>query len=199
MSRPRVCQVLKLLELAPAILAEIDDPLASGPIPPERKLYKVAQERAHEVQLARYRALVQAETPEGPGGRRCAVPSVCRPGLQHVFEEARRWQEMLNRGEARSMAEIARGLGVSEDLVVQTVLLLHLHPEIIAVLDVPADKRPPGLTIKALRSLARIRDPEEQLRRFDRMLVEGAMKTQAASSPGSAWVSSQARPEGVSR
>lgn len=192
-SMVRVCQVVRLLDLAPEIVEELEDLAWTGPVPPEKKLYRLAQVRPQEAQLPGYRRLCAEESVQG---RRSTVASVRRTGLQHLFHEARRWQAMLDGRKARSLEDIARREGISRDTVAQTILLLHLHPEIVLRLDVPTADRPPGLRIKALRSLARMRDLDEQLRRFDAMLLEGQLASESEGGE-SVCSSSQLRPIAV--
>ncbi|MCB9765591.1 MAG: hypothetical protein H6739_37805 [Alphaproteobacteria bacterium] len=179
----RVSQLLALLKLNPQILAELEDEEVEGPLPSEPALRRIAGVRPPEEQRYRFRRLCREAGAAKPSQHRPRPESgVRRRGLQHLFDQARRWQEALDRGEARSLAEIGRQEGITGSRVAQVVMLLHLHPDIIARMDVPAGERPKGITSRQLRSLARVGDVEEQLRRFDEMVVAGRRSAGAHDS-----------------
>ena len=174
LTRARVCQLLRLLKLAPAIQADIDDVAADSPMLKETVLRKLAGVSPASAQVARYQELLADErAPEAPKARATRPQRrVRRRGLQHLFAAARRYAAMLESGEASSYAEIGRLEGVSGGRVGQLVLLLHLHPRILARVDVAPEDLPRGVTERALRRLAWMKEGEEQLRAFAEVVGE---------------------------
>ncbi len=73
---------------------------------------------------------------------------------------------MLENRETSSYAEIGRLEGVSGGRVGQLVLLLHLHPRILARVDVAPADLPRGVTERALRRIAWMKEGDEQLAAF---------------------------------
>ena len=154
LTRARVCQLMKLLDLAPDVLADLGDEGGVGPVPSEHKLRKLASVRPVENQGDRYRELCEAE---GAGQKRgVASPKspLPRRGFQHLFRRARRYHTMLESGEAPSMEAIAQREGISSTRVRQVLTLLQLPPEMVERVDVPAGELPNGLREKDLRRLA---------------------------------------------
>jgi len=154
LTRARVCQLLKLLDLAPEVLDDIGDAAGAGPVPSEHKLRKLAGVLPVEDQVEGYRELVEAEWASRgePAGTR--KPLLPRRGFQHLFRRARRYHAMLESGEATSMESIARAEGISSTRVRQVLMLLQLPPDVVEMVDVPASQLPPGLREKGLRELA---------------------------------------------
>jgi hypothetical protein len=70
-------------------------------------------------------------------------------------------REMLESGEHRSAASIARAEGIDPSRVGQVLDLLTLAPEVLAVIDVPAEEVPSGVRQADLRRLVRL-DHEAQ-------------------------------------
>jgi hypothetical protein len=163
LTRARVCQLLRLLRLAPEVLTDLEDVEGTGSVPSESKLRKLAGLKTPERQVAEYQRLCAVEGGGQPtsGSRRRALPP--RRGLQHLFERARRYHAMLESGEARSLEAIGRIEGVTGRRVTQIVSLLQLAPEIIAVVDVPADQLPVGMSERKLRQVVRWRDRKAQM------------------------------------
>jgi hypothetical protein len=152
LTRARVCQLLKLLDLAPEVLDDLEDKDGVGPVPSEHKLRKLAGVRPVEDQVERYRELVEAEAvSQHQGGK--PKPPLPRRGFQHLFRRARRYHAMLESGEAPSLEALAREEGISSTRVRQVLMLLQLPPEVVESMDVPAIQLPPGLREKDLRRL----------------------------------------------
>jgi hypothetical protein len=164
--RARVCQILGLLRLHPDILADIEDDDGAGPVPAEGALRKLALV-PREQQIEKYEALVEAEVAaaHATGSTRPSRAHLPRRGFAHLFERARRFQAMLDAGEVRSLDELGRREGLSGDHVSQILCLLHLAPDIVEVVDRPADG-PSGVTYRELRRIARLGDPTAQRRAF---------------------------------
>lgn len=172
LTRARICQLLKLLKLSPEVLAQVEAPEVSGPVPPEKELRKLVKIPRVD-QLAAYWELVEAErfTDRGRGQGRSRRSRVRRSGLQHQFERARQFQAALDAGEVRTLEELGRREGVTGGRVAQLLNLLHLAPEIIEVVDVPVDKVPRRVSEARLRELARLHDHDEQVWAFRRLCV----------------------------
>ena len=91
--------------------------------------------------------------------RRC-VPSAAgsgtRPrkqrgkGVQHLFARARRYRQILDSDQAKSLRDLGRQEGVSSARVSQILNVLNLAPEIIDQVDVPAEQLPPGINVTRL-------------------------------------------------
>jgi hypothetical protein len=154
LTRARVCQLLKLLDLAPEVLVDLKDEDGVGPVPSEHRLRKLAGVRPVDDQVERYRLLVEAgiaSRRDATGLPMCPLP---RQGFQHLFRRARRYYAMLKSGDAPSMESIARAEGISSTRVRHILMLLQLPPEMVEKVDVASGDRPEGLTQKHLRILA---------------------------------------------
>lgn len=167
-TRARVCQLLRLLRLAPEVLADVEAPASEAPMVKEAVLRKLAGITDEAEQVATYRRLLTEEGVPRRPARHGARPEgrVRRRGFQHVFAQARRYASLLESGEARSYAAIGRQEGISGARVGQIVLLLHLDPDILARVDVPPEDLPAGVTERTLRAVARLKTREEQLAAF---------------------------------
>lgn len=158
-----------LLELAPEILADIERADRTGPVPSELVLRHIAALPDAERQVARYGAVCTPAAPVSGGVYRKGdgpTPTPRGEGFQHVFARARRYQELLDSGEMESRVEIGRAEGVTGARVSQVLLFLHLAPEIVAVLDVPAADVPAGVGVRQVREIARLRSQDAQRREF---------------------------------
>ena len=173
LSRARVSQLLRLLRLAPAIHAEIDDVDSPRPMLKEKVLRKLPSLPSPETQVARFdELLAQTGARSSSGGTARPERPVRRHGFQHLFDQGRRCAALLDGGEAESYAKVGEREGVSGDRVGQLLLLLHLAPGIIDLVDVPAQDVPSGVTELRLRRIARLREPIDQWRVFH-ALVDG--------------------------
>ena len=132
-----------------------------------------------------------AETPAATGDSSCVpfgddachacVPSAAaggtRPrkrrgkGVQHLFARARRYRQMLDSGQAKSLRDLGRQEGISGARVCQILNVLELAPEIVEQVDVPFEQLPPGINVTRLREIAASQDRDEQCRRFRRALT----------------------------
>ena len=155
LTRARVCQLLKLLDLAPEVLDDIEDEDGVGPVPSEHKLRKLAGVRPVEDQVERYKELYEGEASGRERGGTSPPPP--RRGFQHLFRRARRYHTMLESGEAPSMEAIARAEGISSTRVRQILMLLQLPPEVTVRVDGPRGEIPSNMTEKSLRDLAQTR------------------------------------------
>jgi hypothetical protein len=73
-----------------------------------------------------------------------AVPAPGHDDVQHDLDRARRYQRRLDEDVQNSLASIGRAEGVSGARVGRLVALLHLDPEIVAVLERPKEGLPGG-------------------------------------------------------
>ena len=163
LTRARVSQLLRLLKLAPGVLADLEEVEGTGPVPTEAALRKLAGMKTPERQLAQYQALCGAEAAlraPRPGATRGRPP---QRGLQHLFERARRYHAAMDAGEYRSLEDLGRAEGVTGRRIAHLLQLLQLDLEIIEAVDVPADQLPNGVTERRLREVAKQRGREAQL------------------------------------
>ena len=169
-SKARVSQVRRLLDLEPSILADLDRPDRAGPVPSELVLRRIAALPTAEAQRSRYAAVCTPAAPTSGGVRRRddpgRTPPPRREDFQHVLARARRYQGWLDDGTHPTLASIARAEGISATRVGQLLALLHLDLEIIEVLERPREALPTGLTRRAVRELARLRGHEAQRAAF---------------------------------
>jgi len=176
LTRARVSQLLRLLKLAPAILADLEDVDGTGPVPTESALRKLAGAKTPERQVHEYRRLCGVEAagrPPQPPVRRAPPP---QRGLQHLFERARRYHALMESGEHRSLHELGRVEGVTGNRIAQVLRLLQLDPEIIALVDVVPEDLPEGVTEKKLRRVAGLRTREEQLAAWGALVGGGEVR-----------------------
>ncbi len=169
-SGPRVCQVTRLLDLAPEIIADLEREGRSGPVPSEKQLRAIALEPDRLAQVRRYRGLVEAgeQGGEEAGEEVERVVAPARPhqrGFQHLFARARYYQGLIDGEEVRSEADIARIEGITSSRVGQVLTLLNLAPQIVAILDVP-EGLGPTITHQEVLRIARIKGKREQMREF---------------------------------
>ncbi len=165
LTRARVSQVLKLLDLSPAIVEDIEREDRRGPVPSELQLRRIAALPDRGRQWTRYEQLVRQGDLSIRGGR----PEQTAPrsrGHQADLDRARRLQKLWDTGAYDSLRELGRAEGVTGCRVSQLMNLLHLAPEILAVLDVPEEELAPGITKTAVREIARLRSQEAQVVAF---------------------------------
>lgn len=163
----RVSEALGLLRLSPAIVADLERPDRRGPVPTVADLERLSRVRDRLAQVGRYRELCRDAGATG-NKRRKGAPR--QKGFQHLLLQARRYQAWLDDGTHRSLSSIAEAEGITPGRVGQVLDLLTLPPEILAVIDVPAERAPKGLTHMELRRIARLGDREAQMEAFARWL-----------------------------
>lgn len=166
LTRARVSQVLKLLDLAPAIVEDIVREDRRGPLPSQLQLRRIAAipDRGH--QWSSYKQLVRQGDLSIRGGSKAAVASTQSRGCQGDLERARRLQKLWDTGAYDSLKALGRDEGVTGARVSQFLNLLHLAPEILAVLDVPEEEVQAGITKSEVRGIARLRGHDAQRRAF---------------------------------
>ncbi len=164
LTRARICQLLRLLKLAPAIRSDIQQPGRTGAVLGELELRMLAP-LPHKEQVRRYRALLGLDAPS-PGDERprTAAKGGRNRGLAAHLARARELHALVESGPFGSITAIGRHEGMSGTRVTQLLGLLDLHPEILAAIDAAGDENL-GLKEKKLRVIARL--PEgKQLREW---------------------------------
>jgi hypothetical protein len=175
LSRARVSQTLSLGRLPPEVVADLRRSDRTGPVPTEKELREIARMTNQWNAMERYRKLVAQDPEVAP------VPRGPRQlGFQHDLERARRYQAMLDSGEHGSVASIGQAVGLSPQRVGQLLNLLQLAPDIVAAIDVPADRLPAAVTAQVMRKIARLRGGDEQ-RRAVRSRWPGLLAAAAAA------------------
>jgi len=169
LTRARVSQLLRLLRLHPAILVDLEDEDRIGPVPTEGALRKLSG-LPEGKQMVRYRQLIRVEESNGRprANRNRSIRGhahLPRRGFVHLFEQARRYQSMLDRSVVRSIAEIGRQEGISEARVGQVLCLLQLAPDILEWLE-ESGRESLDITRKELLRVARMRGHAAQRRAF---------------------------------
>ena len=89
------------------------------------------------------------------------------PRVVELLRKAHEWQGLIESGEVRNQAEIARREGITRARVTQIMGLLRLAPEIQKyILSLPDTCHRLPITERALRTMTQLEDPEAQLRAF---------------------------------
>ena len=157
-SETRVTQLLGLLRLDRAIVSHAADLALDQPVPAMKDLLRISRLPAGRQQVERYVAVCAML-----GGQRAGRAELPKQrGLQHLFRQARLWQEAIDAGTYRSVSELARAEGVSPARVVKVLDLLRLAPDLRQALDVEPDRLPAGLTQKEAMRIARMKTTDEQ-------------------------------------
>lgn len=173
----RIRQLIRLLKLSPTILADLEAVDGTEPVPTERALHMLTRIETRERQEYGYRRLCADEATRSLGvsvGRTQRLP---QKGFQHLFRQARRYRSLLDTGAAPSKSQLARNEEVSPRWVRQLLNLLHLAPEIIAQIDVPAGDAPPGVTGHDIRRIVRNRDHHAQLQAWAELTGRAVAKS----------------------
>jgi hypothetical protein len=97
------------------------------------------------------------------------------PAIQAMLAQAEAWQRLLDSGEVRTRAELARRAGATAQRVGQVLALLGLHPAILrAIRALPPGTPRAFASERGLRPVARL-PQEKQLRAVER-LVPGLLR-----------------------
>ena len=89
------------------------------------------------------------------------------PRVVELLRKAIEWQALLESGDVANQADIARREGITRARVTQVMGMLRFAPEIQQhVLSLPDMVRRPAITERALRPIAQIDSPKEQLQAF---------------------------------
>jgi len=90
------------------------------------------------------------------------------PLVTETLRKAIAWQRELDSGAVARQADIARREGVTRARVTQVLILLRLAPDIQeSILGLTEHPDPPRLPERILRPIARIKDPEQQVKAFE--------------------------------
>lgn len=93
------------------------------------------------------------------------------PRVLELLRRAKEWQTLLESGQVRSQAEIARREGITRARVTQVMGMLRLAPEIQEhVLSLPRTVRRPAISERTLRPIAQLDDPADQKARFAQLV-----------------------------
>ena len=102
------------------------------------------------------------------------------PRIVRLLAQAEQWQRMLDLGEARTRAELAKRAGVSANRVKDLLALLKLDPTILdAIRALPAGAPERLVTERRLRPLTSL-PPPRQLREVARLMPGLLRATKAA-------------------
>jgi hypothetical protein len=107
-----------------------------------------------------------------PRVRNRKLPKQARtPRVVELLRKALEWQALLESGEVRNQAEVARREGITRARVTQVIGMLQLAPEIQQhVLSMPDAVRRPAITERALRPIAQLEDPDDQVARLRELI-----------------------------
>ena len=168
-TRARICQLLRLMKLAPEIWRDIEQPGRTGAVLGEKELRMLAGCGTKE-QVRRYRALLGLDQPKAGEGAVADVRKQARHrGLAQHLAHARELQALVESGRFSSVRALARHAGLSGTRVSQLLGLLDLHDDIIAAIDVPQEEAP-KVTEKELRGIARMEE-RGQVREWRKLLA----------------------------
>jgi hypothetical protein len=94
------------------------------------------------------------------------------PRVVELLRKALEWQALLESGEVRNQAEIARREAITRARVTQVMGMLQLAPEIQQqILSMPDALRRPVITERALRPIAHITKAEQQIVAFEDLIA----------------------------
>ena len=90
-----------------------------------------------------------------------------QPRIIEALTRARAWRRLIDTGEVKNAAALARRYGMTRARVSQLLSLLHLAPEILAYIDgLHGTEGSLHLTARRLRAIAVLNDHDEQRARF---------------------------------
>jgi hypothetical protein len=178
-TRARICQLLRLMKLAPEIWRDIEQPGRTGAVLGEKELRMLAGCGTKE-QVRRYRALLGLDQPKAGEGAVADVRKQARHrGLAQHLAHARELQALVESGRFSSVRALARHAGLSGTRVSQLLGLLDLAPEILAAIEA-AGEQELGVTEKALRVIARMEE-RVQVREWRQLMRS---RTANSTTPG---------------
>lgn len=89
------------------------------------------------------------------------------PRVVELLQTAIEWQALIDSGEVRNQAEIARREGITRARVTQVMGMLRLSPKIQEhILSLPETVRRPTITERALRPITMFDEEHQQLQAF---------------------------------
>ena len=112
-------------------------------------------------------------------------PKVPRtPRVVEFLRKALEWQALLESGEAKNQADIARREGISRVRVTQVMVMLRLSPEIQQhVLSMPDTIHRQAISERALRPIAQMEDITEQRARFQALIGQSYGRSSSPLGP----------------
>ena len=94
------------------------------------------------------------------------------PRVVELLRKAIEWQALLESGDDANQASIAHREGITRARVTQVMGMLRLAPEIQdQFLSLPDMVRRPAISERALRPIAQIVNPEQQIASFQRLVT----------------------------
>ena len=164
-----------------------DGQRSSGPQPEHAAGHPRVPAKTDEI-----RCLPSPEVAGHACGPRTRAVRATRPRIIDDLGRAREWWRMIDAGEVKNAAELARRHSVSRARISQLMSLLRLAPEILEHIDgLDGTEGRLHLTARSLRDIAVLDDHDEQKDRF-RDLVADRFVT--ASPSRSAEAGEQVRP-----
>jgi hypothetical protein len=113
-------------------------------------------------------------SPEAAGqacGPRARAARRTRPGIIDVLNRAREWQRMIDAGEVKNAAQIARDHDVTRARVCQVMTLLRLAPEVMQYIDdLDGTEGCQHLTERKVRAVALLENHDQQRTRFGELV-----------------------------
>ncbi len=136
-----------------------DGPLSDGPLPAE---------------LIPRTSLATGKkpSPSAPAGPKARAERKRRPRIIDTLAQARHFQHIIDSGQVKNAAQVARDLSLTRARVSQVLSLLRLAPEILDYIDaLKGDEGEMFLTAKKLLPLVRL-PPAEQRSHFETITGE---------------------------
>ncbi len=162
-TQARICQLLRLMRLAPDIWKDIEQTGRTGPVLEGKELRMLAGAGTRE-QVRRYRALLGLDQKEEAGGE--SLPDVRKAarhrGLVQQLAHARELHALVESGRFSSVRALARHAGLSGTRASQLLGLLDLAPGILAAIEAAGGQ-------ELRRRIARMEE-RGQLREWRRLL-----------------------------
>jgi len=111
-----------------------------------------------------------SQSPSPPAGPKARAERKRRPRVIDTLGQARHFQHLIDTGQIKNAAQIARDLNLTRARVSQILSLLRLAPEILDYIDnLNGDEGEMFLTAKRLLPLVNL-PKEEQVERFERTM-----------------------------
>ena len=143
-----------------------DGPRACGP--PPSPIAGQPEPRANPPEL---RCVPSEEDAGQACGPRARAKRRFRPRVLETLATAKAWQAMIDTGEVKNAAQIAKDMGVTRARISQVMGLLRLAPEILDHIDdMDGNEGCLHLTERKLRNIAVLQDHQEQLARFSELV-----------------------------
>jgi len=137
-----------------------------------------------------------ASAPPEPEGRSKPPRGPRTPRVVEFLRKALEWQALIESGDVRNQAEIARREGISRARVTQVMGMLRLAPEIQHhILAMAETARQPAISERALRTIGQIEDLDSQKLRFQDLIGDQVCwPWQRSTTPKSTGAAFSSRP-----